>query len=279
MKVFIALFAVFSAQTAAAQWHGFLLADPEHINEVAEYSNAFAYAPKSEQELAEALRINAGRMMPVIDLAHFFWDEATGTYVWRDISGVKAAIGNNQILAEVDEPFWHIHLACMDGKQAACNEIASGYVQTQQIFRRMKYSLGVQLIHIEAYTVLVYHKENNPDKPVPVIDAADHVAFNCYGSFHNCGGYSQFQYGAWLFEAIQGTSKKIFLVAGSFLAPGIFDTEQQVADQLGEFIAIYHQYPDLFSGIGLFIYSSIQGFTGARDVPGIRCAIFNTACN
>lgn len=273
MKTLIALIAACVSQTAVAQWHGLLITDPDHIDEVAAYSNAFAYMPRSEQDLAEVLAVNAGRMMPVVDLAGFFWNEATGTYVWRNISGLKAAIGNNQILAEVDEPFWHIQQSCMAGVQSACNEIASGYAQTQQVFRRLKYELGVQLVHIEAYTALINHKEVDPDRPVPIIDAADHVGFNCYGDFHDCGGYSQLQYGAWLYEAILGTSKKILLVAGSFLAPGFFDTEQQVIDQIEAYYDIFQQYRDLFSGIGLFLYSSVDGFTGARDLPQIRSVV------
>lgn len=68
--------------------------------------------------------------------------------------------------------------------------------------------------------------------------------------------YSQIQYGMWLAEAIQGTSKKIFLVAGAFLGQGMFDnTTQQVIDQLQSYFAVYRQDPDeLFSGMGIYFY-------------------------
>lgn len=72
--------------------------------------------------------------------------------------------------------------------QAACDEINSGYAETQKIFRKLKYKLSVQLIHIEAYAALINHKRADPLKHVPVLDAADHVGFDYYGDFDDCAG-------------------------------------------------------------------------------------------
>ncbi len=261
--------------TAYAHWQGFLLTELEHIDEVAEFTNAFAYLPNSEQELIDVLTINNGRMMPVIELGRYFWNADTGTYQWRDVSSLIAAIGKHQIIAEIDEPFWHIHQSCTSGKQSACNEIANGYPETQQVFRRLKYELGVQLVHIEAYTVLISHKLMEPDKPVSIIDAADHVGFDCYGDFDDCDGYSQTQYGMWIYEAVRGTTKKIFLVAGSFLKDEHFTTEQQVIDQMRLYFCIYRSAPDFFSALGLFLYADTEDFSGAKSHPAIMAEIIN----
>lgn len=263
LVVIMSLILMGCSNPVRSDWRGVHISEPSHISEIAGFSNAFSYVPQSLNDLLDVLAENDGRLMPVIELARYFFDAESGIYKWRDISDLKAAIGSNRIIILLDEPFWHIRKACQSGKSAACQEIESGYHGANSIFYKLKYELGYQVAHIEAYAELNLQKKSWPNDKVYLVQAADYVGFDCYGQFDNCGGRSQWEYGVWIYEAIQGTGKRMCLIPGAFVFYGVID-------QLDRYSTIYHSYPEIFGCIMAFTWDDFDGFTGARNNEIIR---------
>ena len=249
-----------------AKFHGLKISEKTQIEEIESFANSFAYWPESVEDLREILAHNQGRLLPFIEMARYFFNSEKGIYEWRDITALKQALGHEKIIITLDEPLWHIRMECIAGKQAACSEIAINYKTTQAIFTRLKYELGYQMAHIEAYQELNLQKEKAPDKNVIMIRSADHVAFDCYGHFDDCGGRPQMEYGQWVYDTIKGTGKKMLLIPGAFDFDGVIQ-------QLHDYFHVYNLYPDVFSGIGVFTWGDSNGIKGARNYPEIAAEV------
>lgn len=266
MKTLIILIAIMLAgcsNQVSAQWRGALITDKTQIDELAAVSNSFAFAPNSLEEITDMLRYNNGRLVPFIELSRYFWDEEKGLFEVSGINDLRRSIGREHIVIMLDEPFWRIRKSCDKGNQNSCQEIAGGYVNTQAVFSQIKYQLGYQMFHVEAYAELIAQKSQWGR--VMVVNASDHVGFDCYGTIDNCEGHSQWEYGTWIYEAIAGTSKRIMLTVGAWE----FLPIDEVINQIHQYFYIFRAYPDIFSGIGVFTWGSSDGINGARDIPAL----------
>lgn len=254
------------SDTVYAKFHGLKISDKTQIEEIEGFANSFAYWPSSVDDLREILEYNQGRLLPFIEMARYFFNSEKGIYEWRDITELKQALGHEKIVITLDEPLWHVRTACNSGKTYACAEINLNYKTTQAIFTRLKYELGYQMAHIEAYQELNLQKQAYPDRNVIVIKSADHVAFDCYGHFDNCGGRPQMEYGQWVYDTIKGTGKKMLLVPGAFDFDGVIQ-------QLRDYFYTYKSYLDTFSGLGVFTWGDSNGIKGARNYPDIAAEV------
>lgn len=250
-------------------WKGLQITDASQIDEVSPFSTAFAYAPKSANELKAVLDKNNGRMLPFIEISRYFWDYDTGTFIYKDPTELLNALGNHKIMIMLDEPFWWIRQACQNGKPQACSEIDSGYYNTREFFKNIKLSSGFQMMHVEAYAELNLQKASNPNSNVIMIESADHIAFSCYGDFNYCGGRTQMEYAVWLYETMK-PHQKIFLVAGAFN----FADEAVVIDQLNNYFFLFENYRSIVSGIGVFVWGNLEGgIVGARNIPTLKSKV------
>lgn len=269
MRIFVILLTVLSV-SAHAGYKGVLITSLDQIDEVHHFSDSYAYAPISIDDLRDVLNRNNRRMTSIIEIGRFFFNGAKGVFEYRDTSELKDLLRSSHSIAMLDEPFWWIRSACQSGKSAACYEIKSGYINTINLVKRIKFELGVQLYHVESYFELVIQKSENPDKPVIMIDSADHIGFDCYGRFDDCGGYHQMVYASWIYEAMR-SHQKIFLVPGAFN----FADESIVLDQLYAYESLHNQYPDLISGFGAFMWGDGYGLIGAKNMPFVKQAVEN----
>ncbi len=175
---------------------GFALTNPNQINEVASFSNAFSFSPAQPSEITGYLNQNANRLLPTIEIGRFFFDQERGVYNDLDIlpiiQAIKASVHRGPILFLIDEPLWHIRFACLKGTASACQEIHSGYSATLPLFRKLSRNLkkalpGAGMMHIEAYTELLYQKFTNPESDIILLDEAEYLGYDCYGAFDDCG--------------------------------------------------------------------------------------------
>lgn len=249
-----------------AKFQGLKIADKNQIEEIEHFANSFAYWPQSTDDLKDILNHNQGRLLPWIEMARYFFNSEKGIYEWRDITELKRVLGQEKIVIALDEPLWYVRRACTDGKVEACSEIAINYKTTQAIFTRLKYELGYQMAHIEAYQELNLQKQARPNKNVIMIKSADHVAFDCYGHFDSCGGRPQTEYGQWVYDTIKGTGKKMLLIPGAFDFDGVIQ-------QLHDYFDIYKHNQDIFSGLGVFTWGDSNGIKGARNYPEIAAEV------
>lgn len=273
MKTLIIIMAIMltgCSNQVIAQWRGALITDKTQIDELAAVSNSFAFAPNSLEEISEMLRYNNGRMVPFIELSRYFWNEEKGLFEVHGINELRNAIGREHVVIMLDEPFWRVRKACIvRGNQNSCQEISHWYRNTQEVFSEIKYLLGYQMFHVEAYAELIDQKSQFGK--VMVISAADHVGFNCYGAIDDCYGHSQWEYGGWIYEAIAVTGKRIILTVGTWE----FDAVDVVVSQIDQYFDIFRSRPDIFSGIGAFTWGDSGGVIGAREIPEIREALIN----
>ncbi|PTR04976.1 hypothetical protein C8R30_101173 [Nitrosomonas nitrosa] len=268
MKVFAAAVLFLTLSFNASAWKGVQITDSSQLDEVASFSTAFGYVPDSLENLKNVLDVNQGRMLPIIEISRYFWDYDTGTFIFKDPTELLNALGNHKIMIMLDEPFWWVRQACHAGKQTACNEIAADYINTRQLFKNLKLALGYQMLHVEAFLELNIQKAERPNENVLTVEAADHIAFDCYGAFDDCGGRSQFEYAAWLYDSML-SHQKIFLIAGAFN----FADEAVVIDQLEKYSDLYNEYRYLISGIGIFTWGNFDGINGARNIPNLKAQV------
>ena len=266
---FIIIITIGCGNYAEAQWRGALISDKTQIDELVDVTNSFAFEPNSITELTEMLQYNNGRLMPFVELSRYLWNDETGLFEIRGVDELRDAVGREKIIIMLDEPLWRIRRACESGNQNSCQEISHGYRNTQEVFSEIKYLLGYQMFHVEAYAELIDQKSQFGK--VMVISAADHVGFNCYGAIDNCHGHSQWEYGGWIYEAIAGTGKRIILTVGTWE----FDAVDVVVSQIDQYFDIFRSRPDIFSGIGAFTWGDSGGVIGAREIPEIREALIN----
>lgn len=268
---------------------GSFLTDPEQINEVIAFSNAFGAAPRTADEITQYLDANVYKMLPVIAINHFLFDQETGMY-HDDVSTIveaieKSSIRTSEILFLMDEPLWWVRNACEEGKADACGEVESRYVGTLSTMRVIGQLLrkqfpGSGVIHIEAWAELVLQKQTSPHESVIILDDAEYVGFNCYGHFDSCGsadhGYnSQIAYGTWVWDAMHALEstnpigRKLFLVPASFLADQHFDGIQSILDQMAMYAQIL-RLSDWIGGFGVFLWGDMtennKHFAGARTI-------------
>lgn len=253
-----------------AQFQSLKISEPYQIDEIENFSNSFAFWPESTDKLREILDYNQGRLFPFIEMARYFFNSEKGIYEWRDIAPIKQALKNDKIVITLDEPLWHVRMACDGGSTFACAEIETDYKTTQAIFTRLKYELGYQMAHIEPSREFYLQKQAYPDRNVIIIRSADHVGFDCYGHFDNCDGHPQMKYGQWVYDAIKDTGKKMLLITGAFNFDG-------VRDQLIEYVNVYKQYTEIFGGFGVFTWGDSKNanndIKGARNYPEIATEV------
>lgn len=252
---------------------GFLITDIDHIDEVAEYSNSFGYFPKSLEELKEVLIKNENRMLPLIDLSFYFLDENSGIFVHKDVSELKSIINKYKIVTVLDEPFWNIRMNCINGYINACLEVESNFKNTRKLFTDLKFEINTQILHIESFEELKHQIYNVGY--ISMLDSADHIAFDCYGNFNNCGGHSQMEYLFWLYMDMK-PHQRIFLIPGGFSSnvkySGVyFENEEEIIEQLEIYQTIYETYTNLVSGIGIFVWSDVgNGIKGLRNLSSSK---------
>lgn len=247
-----------------AHWTGALISDKYQIDELAKVSTAFAYSPTSAEDLLDILKYNNGRLVPVIELSKYFWDEIKGLFVYKDLSDI---LQGTHIVVYLDEPMWRIRRACAAGNHVSCQEINNKFASTQEVFTRIKENNSYEILHIEAYLELI--KQKQQFNRVFMLDAADHVGFDCYGSIDNCEGHSQWEYGNWVYETIVGTNKKMFLTVGAWH----FASIDVVINQINQYFDIYKSNLNLFSGIGVFTWGDFDGIIGAREIPELSAIV------
>ena len=271
---------------------GSFLTEVEHIDEVAEFSNAFGFAPKSVDEIRRYLDANVHKMLPVISIGKLLFDPGTGMYR-NDPYGIidaieMSAVRHREILFLLDEPLWTIRKACNEGKTKACRDIENRYADTLSALRSVGRLLrqqfpGSGVMHIEAWAELVLQKQAYPDELVIMLDDAEYLGFDCYGDFYSCGspelGYnSHIDYGTGVWNTMQALEsanpigRKLFLVPGGFLADKLFDDVETLVDQLYLNAYLLNQSKEI-GGLGVFLWGDMiedgRFFTGARNIRSI----------
>lgn len=267
MKFLAAVLLITSINAYA--WKGVQITEVSQLEEVAHFSTAFGYVSESLPDLKNMLDVNDGRMMPIIEISRYFWNPESGVFSQKDATPLLDVLGKHKIIMMLDEPFWWIRQACQAGKQLACSEISSNYSSTRQLFKDIKLASGFQMLHVEAFAEFNIQKTERPNDVI-IVEAADHIAFDCYGAFENCGGRHQFEYAAWLYDAML-PHQKIFLVPGAFN----FASDDIVISQLEEYFTLYNNYRSIISGIGIFTWGDFDGIVGARNLPVIKHAVEN----
>lgn len=250
-----------------AHWTGALITDKTQIDELANISTAFAYSPTSVEDLRDVIEYNRGRLIPVIELSKYFWDDTRGLFVYKDLTFLRDILHGTNIVIMLDEPLWRIRRACEAGNPVSCQEIDNRFSSTQRVFNRVKQNNPYEILHIEAYLELI--KQKQQFNRVFMIDAAGHVGFDCYGPIENCEGHSQWEYGSWIYETIVGTNKKMFLTVGAWN----FSTTDVVVNQIYQYFDIYKSNLNLFSGIGVFTWGTFDGVIGAREIPELSAIV------
>ncbi len=175
---------------------GFALSESSQINEIANFSNAFSFAPQKLEDVSRYLNGNSNNLIPVIEIGRFLFDETTHTFRELDIvplvQTIKASTYQGPMLFLVDEPLWRLRLSCSKQNSAACTEIANKYTHTLDIFRKVGKELrkalpGSGMLHIEAFSELIYQKNSNPSDNVIMLDDVEYLGYDCYGPFDQCG--------------------------------------------------------------------------------------------
>lgn len=266
--IFIIILLITSFNSYA--FKGVLITEPEQLNTVPTSSTAFGYMPQSIEDIERVLEINSGKYIAMLDISKYFWNSNKGIFEYYDTNSLITALGNNRVILMLDEPFWAIRMACNNGKVLACAEINNNYKNTRELFKKVKFELGFQLLHIESYLILIEQKKHGK---VQLIESADHISFDCYSEeFSNCGGYSQLEYASWLYDSMLD-HQKIFLIAGSFLSNGFFKMQDidKINLQLEQTFDLYNNYKNIVSGIGVFSWGSVDNsIIGAYNVPTLK---------
>lgn len=175
---------------------GVLLTEPDQLDEIAGFSNAFAFVPRQESSITDYLNRNTHELLPVISIGHYFFDKISGSFNASDVAPIVQAINQSAHTGPViflfDEPLWQIRFSCLGGHSLACNEAHNNYADTllqlKKIIRDLRNALpGSGIMHIEAYAELIYQKHAAPLNDVIMLDEAEYLGFDCYGAFENCG--------------------------------------------------------------------------------------------
>jgi hypothetical protein len=270
---------------------GALITDASQVEEVVGFSNAFSPEVDNVSKLPQYLQANASRMLPILNIGAFMLDPITGILrsdYLRVVSEIVAALSSNHsgpVLFFFDEPLWHIRLACEQGKQLACNEVAQRYADTlrtaQKIGDELRRAIpGAGMMHVEAYEEL--SRQMAAWNGIVMLDDAEYLAFDCYGAIHDCGGRAQAEYLCWIMSArdalelVNPIGRKIFLVTGTFKDFYAFPDENRVIDQIRTYFEALDS-SEILGGIGAFSWGNVLAestpFLGARSLPEVRPAL------
>lgn len=271
-KVIVSLMAAASFSVSAADWKGVALTNMSQIDEIHEVgANSFAYHAQDPQEVSDVLDINAGRYEVFIMANTLFKNDATGLYELKNVSEIKQAVGDRNIVFLLDEWQWNIRLECNNGKQPACDEVAAGYVNTSEVVRQIKHTFPYQIVQIMAYAEMLLQFQAGYDKVI-LFHAADVVGFDCYGEFENCAGYPILQYGIWIFEAMK-PHQKMMLIPGTFS----FAPEAVVIDHVQKYLDLYEEFKYIMRGMGAFIwgdfYENGMNYKGLKNMPNVKAVL------
>ncbi len=175
---------------------GFSVTEPNQLNDIKSFSNAFSFTPLQPSDITDYLNQNANKLLPIIEIGRFFFDETLQIFNYSDVApivqAIEASSHHGPILFLIDEPLWHIRFGCLKGISTACEEINNDYSNTLSIFKKTGRDLRKALpeagmIHIEAFAELNYQKATNPSGTIILLDDVEYLGFDCYGAFDNCG--------------------------------------------------------------------------------------------
>lgn len=260
---------------------GSLVGKSTDINEIAAFSNTFAFTPKDSKDITKYLNANTNKLLPMIFINHLLFDNKTGVYS-HNVDDIVRAITTSkykfkEIIFTFDEPMWNVRIACFNGVSKSCGDIGALYATTQAdikiIIDQLKAKLptvSVGIMHVEAYPELVWQKEDWPWKHIELIPDADYVAFDCYGgSIERCGidsilnrpvGYRHLlDYGNIILEAMLALNeqdhrvRKIMTIPGAFFGKGDL-THEAAVSQLLFYLTITKEYPQYVGGYGVFAW-------------------------
>ena len=278
---------------------GTFLTDATQVAEVKSFSNAFGTAPKTSSDITAYLNANNNKMLSVIGIDKLLIDPDTGMY-HHDVSLIVNAIEQseatqNEILFLMDEPLWTVRKSCKKEKPKACQDIANRYAETLSTMRIIGQLLrkqfpGSGILHIEAWAELVIQKNEFPDENIIMLDDAEYLGFNCYGNLNYCGSeeyghYSQIEYGKMVWNAMQELEvanpigRKMFLVAGAFLADGYFNYPEEIFHHVSFHTWLLDRF-DSIGGFGIFLWGDLEDnntmFYGARSNETVKDFIYST---
>lgn len=272
----VAMLAASISKASPPQLSGYLVTDVASVDAaLADGHNAIAYIPRSVQDIHAIFAAVDNRATVVLELGSFLWDAERGVFARPVPEDVKHALAGKHFILHLDEPLWHTRQACWNGKPEACAEVDRGYTYTIQRFADLKFELNALVLWVEAYAELILQQLHQFGYVINVT-AADYIAFNCYGALTACGDtqfgyYGVFEYFHWLMLSRQ-PHQRAFLVAGTFTtADGtFFASEQEMLDTLTVMVDVYNTHREWISGLGFFLYDSVDVFTGADQHPEAR---------
>ncbi len=281
---------------------GVFLTEANQINEIKNFSNSFGVNPVTFSDITRYLNANNNEMLPVITINNLLFDAETGMY-HHDVSLIvdaieQSKINKGEILFLIDEPLWTIRKSCEKNIFEACQDIANRYAETLHTMRVIgqllrKHFPGSGILHIEAWAELVIQKNEYPHDNVIMLDDAEYLGFNCYGDVNYCGSekygrHSQMAYGTLVWDAMQALEivnpigRKIFLVAGAFIADGYFSQPEEIFPQLTTYPWILDE-TKMIGGLGIFLWGELEDnnikFYGARGIKSVKDYINFTIIN
>lgn len=241
------------------------------IEEIAHVSNAAAFRPENTTDLYRYLDTIDRRLVPVIQIDNFYLEN--GKYVYRNQTAIENILkyykGRKVIM--FDEPYWKARNSGQPKHEVT------------EVLHKIKASYpDCEFFHVESFAELHKQQEENNGQ-LTLYYPADHIGFNCYGSFDSCGGAGvppkpQFDYLLSLYNniALNGSKAKIFLVPGAFTGTESMQDPKLIIEQLDAYAKTAEQYWDYISGFGVFTWGNVgQDITGARNHPSLRAATHN----
>lgn len=252
---------------------GVLVTAVFQVAEVVDKSNAIAFIPEDHIHITQYLNEIDNRAVPVIVINEFYRDDS-GRFVYVPPEWLKHALEESKHFGRIafmwDEP---LHHGVMSGQNRS---------EVIQVMRQVKADFpGVEMIHIEAFTDLYAQYMENYGY-LELFYEADHIGFDCYGSFESCGGFGvpelpQMVYMTTIFNQIEvnKSDAKIFMVPGSFVDDGIGASESIMIDQLNSYALAYERNRQYVSGFGVFTWGDLGPITGARNIPPMKQAVEN----
>lgn len=230
---------------------GVLITALAQVNDVVHFSSAVSFKPADAPELVEYLEEIDNRMVPVVIVDDFFMVDgkyATG-YSHQLYTALEYSNHFGRIVFLFDEPMWRASRA---GQSHA--EVLAIMEEVQRNYP------GVEIMHIEAYAEL-YNQYAQNDGKLNLFFGADHIGFNCYGDFQNCGGsgvpgLSQFTYLNEINKQIieNGSEANLFLVPMAFTGEDFTTNENEVIRQLHAYYFFMQNNLDSVSGLGGFVW-------------------------
>lgn len=272
--------------SASDKMIGVLIMEPSQVNEVIEFSSVVGINPTTEQEFRSYLDEVDNRVDLIVSIGQNFLTNR-GVYEYNqyvlDIITLTLEDSNfnRKIVFAIDEPMWRVRTACFEGEQAACNDVDANYSQSLNALLEISDYLRAnvpnsEIMHIESYAELYMQYDNASE--FYLMYHAEHIAFNCYGQLDNCGGafgvpmldqmlYIQSMYGQ---IKLNNSNAEIFLFTGLFVDGVFFETEEDMLQQLNDYVNLFTTYREYLSGIGGYSWGSFfevgRDFIGARDL-------------